>query len=197
MIKYIGDISINDALILQMFAKKSNNILEFGVGASTQILSYYTQNKIDSVETSDEWINRTTYNFDLMEIKNKPNFILYPSFYTQLKQQYDFIFDDGADEFRLDFAIKTFGLLKIGGFFALHDTRRTNDIVVLSEILKKFSPEIATIFVNYNNSNISIIEKRKALFYENWNEVENKPNYESGYSEIPINLINNYKINNL
>ena len=58
MIEYIGDISKADALVLKELAENATAILEFGCGASTQVMSVYTKNRIISIDTSQEWIDK-------------------------------------------------------------------------------------------------------------------------------------------
>jgi tRNA A58 N-methylase Trm61 len=71
MINYIGDISKADANILADLAEQSENILEFGVGASTQVLAAYGKGKVTTTETSMEWVEKTKQNLKLLGIEKE------------------------------------------------------------------------------------------------------------------------------
>lgn len=184
MIPYIGDISKADAQILKDLALISTNILEFGCGASTQVIANYCKYNFTSVETEKWWIERTQENLDLLGIKKGVKFEDYYKFVPE--GEYDFIFDDGTDEFRLPFAFKTWQHLKIGGYLLFHDTRRGRDVQNISDFIVKHSPEIESVFINKDHSNITVIKKKVAEFYENWNEVEGREPWESGY--VPVDV---------
>lgn len=184
MIQYIGDISKEDANILADLAEQSDNILEFGVGASTQVLAAYGKGKVTSVETSPEWIERTKINLRLLEITKEVDFQDYYTF--QPFTEYDLIFDDGATEFRLPFALLTWKFLKIGGYLLIHDTRTSREVQVVHDFMQACSPEIESIFINKDHSNITVIKKKEQEHYINWNEAEGRKHWQSGYE--PVNL---------
>jgi predicted O-methyltransferase YrrM len=184
MIPYVGDISKADAKILKDIASVSSRILEFGVGGSTQILAAYGLGTVTTVETELSWTTRTQENLKLLGIEKEVDFKVYRDFVPE--GEYDFIFDDGADEFRLPFAFNTWNNLAIGGFLLFHDTRRGRDVQNIADFIVKHSPEIESVFINKDHSNITVINKKKAEFYENWNEVENREPWESGYE--PVNI---------
>jgi predicted O-methyltransferase YrrM len=184
MIPYIGDLSRADAKILKDLASKSNSILEFGVGGSTQILAAYGLGKLTTVETDLSWAIRTQENLKLLGIAKEVVFEDYGVFLPF--DEYDLIFDDGADEFRLPFAYKTWPCLKEGGYMLFHDTRRGKDVQNIADFIVKFSPEIESVFINKDHSNITVFKKKKAEFYENWNEIEGREPWESGYE--PVNV---------
>lgn len=176
---YIGDISKQDAKLLADHAFYADRILEFGVGASTQVLRANSRGEMISVETSPEWIEKTKENFKLLGINKTVDFRDYYTFKPD--GVYDLIFDDGATEFRLPFAQLVWENLAIGGYFLLHDTRTDREVKVVSELVKLYSPEIEIIFMNKDHSNITVIKKKDSEFYSNWNLDENKPPYMSGY----------------
>lgn len=184
MINYIGDISKADSVILRNMAKQSTNILEFGSGGSTQVLAAYTKGKVASVETDKNWMVRTNENLRLLEINTEVEFKDYYSFIPE--GEYDLIFDDGATEFRLPFAQLTWKHLKIGGYLLIHDTRTSREVQVVHDFMKEFSPEIESIFINKDHSNITVIKKKVAEFYINWNETENRKPWQSGYEEVNL-----------
>jgi len=86
---YIGDISTNDFLILKELAIKSTNILEFGVGASTQIILNYTHGIVTSIDTSDEWIELTKKNLQYLNINKSIDFQRYENFQPSTDIKYD------------------------------------------------------------------------------------------------------------
>jgi predicted O-methyltransferase YrrM len=184
MIPYIGDLSKADAKILKELATVSTRILEFGVGGSTQILAAYGLGTLTTIETSLEWTERTKENLKLLGIEKEVVFLEYNDFIPE--GEYDLIFDDGADEFRLPFAFNTWNHLSVGGFMLFHDTRRGKDVQNIADFIVKHSPEIESVFINKDHSNITVINKKKAEFYENWNEVEGREPWESGYE--PVNV---------
>lgn len=194
MIQYIGDISKADAIILKELAEQSESILEFGVGASTQVLAAYGKGKVTSVETSPEWIERTKMNLRFLEITKEVDFQDYYTF--QPFTEYDLIFDDGATEFRLPFALLTWKFLKIGGYLLIHDTRTSREVQVVHDFMQACSPEIESIFINKDHSNITVIKKKSAEFYENWNEVEGRKPWQSGYEPVNLEEFNSLKNGN-
>jgi len=173
MIPYIGDISKMDAVILRKLACEATSILEFGPGASTQVMAAYSTCPMRTVETDPTWIERTKQrmaNLQLREIK----YGTYQEFLQLPGNGYDLIFDDGVDRLRREFAFKAWPLLKVGGKLAFHDTRRSQDVDNIVAFLKQFSPSIRTIEVNKDESNITIFEKRLDIFFQDWNMEEGR-----------------------
>lgn len=188
---YIGDVSKQDYLVLKEFAEKSNNILEFGQGASTQILSYYTSGIVDSLESDKKWIDTTKRNFDLLGIdQNKCNFIHSMDKISIPNKEYDFVFVDCIDHKRLEMALSSWPKLKSGGSIAFHDTRRSQDIKNFTSLINNVFNEIDNVEINYLNSNISFITKRQTpLYYENWNHKEGRFTCEVGYGNFDTRLL--------
>lgn len=190
MIKYIGDISMMDAQVLCQMAQEHHTILEFGCGASTQVIAKYKANSSSfrSIDTSQEWIDKTIQNLGLLGISSfSVEFEQYEDFMGKLKpeNQYDFIFDDGADSLRKDFALKIWPHLATHGHLALHDTRRPHDFRNVLEILATFQNEIGAVYFNTNGSNITTIQKVQPKPYDNWQIRESKEPWMLGYGEIP------------
>jgi roadblock/LC7 domain-containing protein len=189
MINYIGDISKEDACVLAHLAESSSFILEFGVGASTQVLSAYADNPIVSLDTSKEWIERTRINLGLLKIENSPAIFHYETIIDHLvgypNLAFDLIFDDGVDELRREFAIHSWRSLKVGGILALHDTRRLQDIQNVCAVIENFGNEIEKVLFNYQHSNITLIYKKEYEPYENWQITEKKEPWQLGWAEIP------------
>lgn len=200
MIPYIGDISEADARVLQILVMSKHNTLEFGCGASTQVLAAYVGDdpewKVTSIDTSQEWMDKTKSNLLLLDIKKEVKFEEYHQFMqslSTLKPQYDFIFDDGVDHLRRDFAIQIWPFLAVGGTIAFHDTRRAPDVRNVLEVIAHYQDEIDHVHFNVSGSNITIVRKKKAQPYENWQITENRLPWQLGYSEPDLEYIKNYK----
>lgn len=193
MIPYIGDISKADAKLLKNFAEISDNILEFGCGASTQVMAKYLKegSRFTSVDTEFSWIDTTKRNMYLLEVDTEVMFIHYNSFILGYPryQPYDFIFDDGVDSKRREFAIAMWPMLKVGGIMAFHDTRREPDFRNVLEMLAHFQDEIDHVFFNAEGSNITCVYKKLPELYDNWQISENKEQWMIGYGEPDINYI--------
>jgi len=209
---YIGDLSKYDYEVLKELSINSTNILEFGVGASTQVLRNFSDGDITSIETSMFWIDLTKKNLKYLNIEKKVNFFLYENFEPNL-EQYDLIFNDGIDSLRSEFGVKVWKNLKTGGVIAYHDTRRRKDIENVLELVGYFKNEIESIIFNKDNSNITLVKKKikDDILYNNninidkiltespyydWNDVENKIKLPNGISikegcDIPDFLKNN------
>lgn len=174
MINYIGDLSKQDVNVLHKYAQKQKRILEFGVGGSTQIFAQVAKDaQIFSVETSNEWVVKTKSNFNKLNIVDN---IIYLNYGDNIPiNNFDIIFDDGIDTLRLDFAYRSWKLLKTNGFLLFHDTRREQDMLNVSNFLINFYNEIDNIFINIDDSNITIIQKCLPKKYINWQISENEP----------------------
>lgn len=183
MLKYIGDISKNDAEVLKEYALLSTSILEFGSGGSTQVLAAYTQGNIISIDTEWSWVEKTIRNLGILGVTKEVSFHGYSKFMNELasKKTYDFIFDDGVDSLRREFAIKMWPYLSIGGVLAFHDTRRGHDFRNVLEVLAIYHNEVDTVIFNKEGSNITCIYKKIPEPYENWQLVENRTPQQLGY----------------
>lgn len=180
-IKWIGDLSLEDADVLARYAKSSKNILEFGCGGSTQILSQCSQNII-SVDTDPKWIEVTEHRLTQISRRNSVKFLSYT---TEFDQQFDLILVDGVDNLRRQFAIETWQYLKEGGVMLFHDTRRFQDFQNAAWIAQLHHNEISQIDINARasndkSSNITVIHKKIYEPYVNWNHIEGKPQWSYG-----------------
>lgn len=182
--EFIGDLSENDADLLESYANSFSKILEFGSGGSTQIFAQCLPKVLVSVETDPFWIERTIKNLEMFEEKTNPVFVPYDAYPVQ---EYDLIFVDGVWDKRLDFAIKTWPLLDKHGVMIFHDTRRWFDAENAFRLCAKFYDEIDCVIVNENDSNCTIIMKCPRIEYVNWNETEGKPKWAYGIGEKPVN----------
>lgn len=179
MIPYVGDISRADAELLRMLALNSAAILEFGCGASTQVLAAYTAGKVISVDTDQSWIAKTDRNLRRLGYRGKVSFVTYENFESVSS---DLIFVDGLNELRLPFALKCWDDLVVGGSLCFHDTRRTepygkaelSDVQMVCAVIECHSREIGSVFLNKDASNITIINKRPPLLLEDWAKAEGR-----------------------
>lgn len=196
MIQYIGDISKADAEVLHDFAINATNILEFGVGSSTQILSKYSSGNMTSIDTDRLWIEKTKDNLKVLGIK-EPFFVTYHNWKPQTYHPYpefDFIFDDGVDNLRKEFGLHMFSYLKIGGFLALHDTRRPHDARNFCEILAHYHNEVDLVQMNVGHSNVSVMRKKVNEPYDNWQISEKREPWQLGYKSLPQEFIDSLKL---
>jgi len=192
MIAYIGDISIIDAGLLRSIAQlKRGNFLEFGCGASTQVLAKYKREGTEfiSIDTSGEWIAKTKENLQYLGIDSSTvQFDTYDRFMQEVAQKgkmFDFIFDDGVDHLRREFAIRIWPYLSPGGLMAFHDTRRAPDFRNVLEILAQFQNEVTEARFNFADSNITYVFKGTSAPYDNWQITEKREPWMLGYGEIP------------
>lgn len=201
MIKYIGDISEADARLLRDYARGSEKILEFGCGASTQVLAKYCTHLIHSIDTSPDWIDKTKKNLDLFSLKDfvlfesYDAFLNHPNIYT-VSGTFDFVFDDGVDHLRREFAIKIWPYIEVGGVLAFHDTRRPADMDNVLAVIRHYMDEVAVVRFNEDDSNITTIRKKKAAPYTNWQIDEKKEPWQLGYGDPPQEFIDSLKKTN-
>ena len=145
-----------------------------------------------SIDTEYSWIARTISNIKLFEIDDENlDFFLYSAFVPV--KQYDFIFDDGADSLRREFAIKMWPYLKVGGLIAFHDTRRGHDFRNVLEVLATFQDEIDHVYFNAEGSNITCVYKKNPEPYDNWQISEDKKAWQLGWEEPPKEFIDGLK----
>lgn len=175
-LKWIGDLSLEDADVLAQYGRQSQEVLEFGCGGSTQILSQCSKNII-SVDTDPNWIAATERRLLQISRYNSVQFLPYT---TEFTQQFDLILVDGVDHLRRQFAIDTWRYLNVGGVMLFHDTRRFQDFQNAAWVAQLYYNEISTIDVNARasndkSSNITIIHKKAHEPYVNWNYTEGKP----------------------
>lgn len=178
MIDYIGDISKNDALVLKELAEHATNILEFGPGASTQVMAAYTSGRILSVETEPSWIESAKGHLERLGLS--ADFVSYDQFSKSPGGPYDLVFNDGALSLREEFALAAWDCLKADGVLCFHDTRTTRVVLQIASFFSTRSASIKRVEVNKDLSNITVIHKRPPLHYENWNVAESRTEYEAG-----------------
>lgn len=179
-IKFIGDLSLEDADVLAGYAQNADSILEFGSGGSTQIFAQFKASTVVSVETDTDWIDITQKR--LKQINKEVEFVPYTTTFNQL---FDLIFVDGVDHLRKEFAIETWKYLKSDGVMIFHDTRRFQDFQNAAWVSQLYFNEIKTIDINATasnkvSSNLTVLHKKPLEQYVNWNDVENKPKWAYG-----------------
>lgn len=179
-IKFIGDLSVEDAKVLVELGKKAKVILEFGVGGSTQIFAQCKPKTLVSVETDPSWISLTQKRLSQLSDITHPAFVNYGQ---HPNNQYDLIFVDGVDHLRKQFAIDTWSQLTVNGVMVFHDTRRFQDFANAAWIAQLYFNEISRVDVNVNNSNLTVIYKKEHQPYVNWNYTEGKPFW--AYGGVP------------
>ena len=181
-LRFVGDLSIQDARILDQYAA-CNDVLEFGAGGSTQIFAQRAESVV-SVETDPAWIERTQTNLAVIENAVPVRFVPYDLF--TYNDSYDVIFVDGIPSKRLDFAERAWSCLKPGGCMIFHDTRRFEYFKEAAWIMQLHFDEISRVDINKDESNMTVIGKRiNPLPYENWNETEDKPRWAYGAEQRP------------
>lgn len=187
--EFIGNLSKADVDVLAEHAESAGNILEFGVGGSTQILAQAVAEnvKILSLDTDKAWITTTRNNLRKLGVRRAVEFRLYDDWLTRKKKpvEYDLIFNDGLRDNRLPFAIEAWEQLKVGGKLLWHDTRRPQDVQDVIKLIETYNKEIESAFFNLRDSNITVLTKRAPLEYVNWNKIEGKADWQLGIAPIP------------
>lgn len=189
-VKYVGDLSKQDAVVLERYARNAYRALEFGVGGSTQIIAQTlpAEAAFWSLDTDAGWITTTQENLRRLGVGDRCQLRPYED-WIPTGIQLDFIFDDGVDRLRRDFAFRSFPRLAIGGVLLFHDTRRLRDVQNVLSVIEGFFDEIES--VNFNErvdgvaSNITVVRKKAKEPYVNWNAVEQRPPWAYGQGAVP------------
>ena len=176
MVKFTGDLSLNDAELLEQYSRCSSDILEFGVGGSTQIFAQTAKKPGLSLDTDPRWVEATAKR--LSEMGVRWTFKMFNDWTA--KGSYDLIFDDGHDHFRRKFAIESWPLLRVGGYMIFHDTRRAVDVGNVTSMINLYFNEIETVYFNQWHSNMTVVRKKTYEPYVNWHAVEGKPEWMYG-----------------
>jgi hypothetical protein len=173
-LRYVGDISRQDAQVLADHAGAAHRILEFGVGASTQVLAQVAPPGaiVTAVETDPDWVARTEYHLGLFGVRARVDFVSYREWLAREVGVIDLAFVDGLPELRPDFAGRAWRALRVGGVLLVHDTRRAGDVAWLLDLLKSQHLEVDSVAMNVRASNITVVRKKVAEPYVNWNMAE-------------------------
>lgn len=182
-VRFVGDLSLQDACVLVEYGRKSKNILEFGAGGSTQIFAQCMPSRLVTVETDARWIDRTMSRVAMLDKKTEPAFVPFDYYPTNFAA--DLIFVDGISELRGKFCLNTWEQLKVGGVMIFHDTRRPEYFQHVLNLSHKFFNEIGRIDVNADQSNMTVVHKSPRLSYVDWNQTEGKPAWAYGTAEHP------------
>lgn len=191
MIKYIGDLSREDAAILTCYASRAHSILEFGVGASTQIIAQVLPEDATfvSIDTEMKWIKQTRRYLERLGVADKAQLCDAATWTPADDQRFDLIFDDGYGPWRGEFAQRAWNWLTVGGTMLFHDTRRPQDVRNVLHLIAERFDEITVVHwneaVDAVSSNITAVVKKKREGYVNWNVVEGRPQWAIGYGEVP------------
>jgi len=189
MKKFVGDLSLSDAELLERYASRARRVLEFGVGGSTQIIaqSIAVDATFLSLDTDPAWIDVTQDRLRRLGVADRCRFFPYEGWreaVTAISPTFDLIFDDGVDAHRREFGLESWKLLEPGGFMIFHDTRRFGDFVNVAWLLQTHFEEVAEARFNervgYEASNISVVLKKKREPYVDWRFVEGKPMWRYG-----------------
>lgn len=190
MKKYVGDISRQDAELLEEYAGRSRSVLEFGVGGSTQVIAQSIPDGASfiSLDTNEEWISVTRKNLERLGVENRCRMVAYKK-WSNDQNRYDLIFDDGEGSLRRDFALRSFPMLTVGGSMLFHDTRRLSDVRNVLAVIEIFFEEIEHVHMNERvggiSSNITVIRKKVKEPYVDWNTVEGRLSWQLGYGVVP------------
>jgi len=178
---FIGSLSIQDAIIFSKQVENCQKVLEFGCGASTQIIAQCSNKDslIYSVDTNQKWMDGVKeFITNEMSINKNISFVSFENKNSIKEKDFDLIFDDGLAKNRLDFALWSWSKLKSNnGKLIIHDTRRPGEINLVSTIFQKYGNEISNISVNPNHSSLTIITKKELEPYSDWNVVEKRQSW--------------------
>jgi predicted O-methyltransferase YrrM len=188
-VKFVGDLSRNDAKVLEAFGRASRSILEFGCGGSTQVLcqAMAPGARMVSLETDPMWVDRTRSNLDILGVpRGAYDLLPYAGWEAALEgRTFDLIFVDGVEEERDAFARAAFPRLEVGGWILYHDTRRRRDLRNLVELIMEHHTMVGEVRINFDQSNLSGFRRKLPERYENWNETEGRTGWKLGACEPP------------
>ena len=192
-LRYVGDLSREDADLLARLAGEANRILEYGVGASTQVFAQAAkpQTEILSLDTEDYWIDRTRLLLDELVPEHRVQLQRFERL-TVLEDSadgsFDLVFDDGHEDLRLEFGLAAWRLLRMGGKLVLHDTRRRGDVGNVLLFAARFFREIERIDLNPQGSSLSILHKCARKPHFDWNQQEDREAWEMGEDDLDTTI---------
>lgn len=191
--KIDGDLSRADVLVLYLLCR-NKNVIEFGIGASTILLSQIA-NKVITYEHDEEWVKKTE-----PKLNDKVEIRMIEKSEEAVKgigEECDVLFDDGHSILRAPALLEFWPYIKEHAI--LHDSRMTYagncvkrfiDAFTIKNpklgepgfVLKKANPglpdnpytgSLDSIYWNYLDSNMVVMKKKPyTLYYENWNITE-------------------------
>lgn len=190
MKKFVGDLSVADAEIIERYASNAHQVLEFGSGGSTQIIaqSLPASGHLLSVETDSAWIVATRRRLDRLAVSDRCTFSLYENWWVEA-ESYDLVFVDGLRDLRHSFARRAWDYLKIGGTMLVHDTRRESDVEDVLSLVRARFEEVQDVRLNEaalgQASNTTAIVKKTRESYVNWQDAENQPRWKYALTPEP------------
>jgi hypothetical protein len=194
MKKFVGDLSLQDAELLERYVARAKAVLEFGVGGSTQIIAQSIPEgaKFASIDTDPSWMrsrgiasassaSRTAATFSRTTGGCGGDERVAPVRYY---------LDDGVDHLRRQFALDSWVLLEPGGFMLFHDTRRFGDFVNVAWVMQsssKRSRRCIAISAWTGGAATSPLSRRsRARRISTGNHSENKPLWMyGGFGPVP------------
>lgn len=190
--KYIGDLSSQDAALLERYARNATAVLEFGVGGSTQIIAQALSPlaSFTALDTDPMWVETTQRYLARLGVEDRCQMLAYDAWQSRPPLgSYDLIFNDGLLALRPDFARRSFPMLSVGGVMLFHDTRRPFDVRYVLDVVGEFFEEVEDVHLNERfegaSSNITAVRKKTREPYVNWNEAEARPLWAYGLGEVP------------
>ena len=192
MRKFVGDLSVEDAEIIERYAKRAKRVLEFGVGGSTQIIAQVLPKKsrFVTVDTDPRWIRMTHARLGKLGVQDRCRFLSYARWLRRRAAgTFDLIFIDGQADLRCTFAKRAWSRLTSTGVMLFHDTRRTRDVVAMLSVVLANHEEVASIRMNERyrgaSSNISVVRKKPREPRVDWHAAEDKPSWMYGQKDVP------------
>lgn len=179
-----GDISRADVLVLVEICT-NKNVIEFGVGGSTLILSRCAKSLL-SYDTDEEWINRISKRLSKIDDKTCEPVLKHTKALPKEIPTCDVLFIDGYGPHRSDWLINHFDKCSIAICHdSLGDTGNGPTLYhIMSELFKHrdLLEMLDTARFHYLNSNMVVIQKRETrITYTNWNVVEKDDNRKDHY----------------
>jgi predicted O-methyltransferase YrrM len=163
-LRYVGDLSAADAALLAELAAGARRILEYGVGASTQVFAQAAAagSEIVGLDRDRYWIERTRSLLAELAPGREVRLVQFDRLAALdafADGSFDLVFDDGEDDLRLEFALAAWRLVPVGGRLVLHDTRRPRDAGNALAVVFRYFREIGRVDLNPGNTNLAILHK--------------------------------------
>jgi predicted O-methyltransferase YrrM len=204
-IRWVGDLSLQDADVLAKYGSNSEVVFEHGSGGSTMIFAQ-TSKQVFAYEHNPQWVSTVSERIKQLNFQNA---IISSDLKGIVKQisEIDVAFIDGLVPARHKIARIIWSKLKNGGFMLFHDSREfdprnkkhtqtsryKNDLPALTYLItSEFRGEIENISFNVSasdgeKSNINVIQKNKQPFYVDWQEIEKRPSWCYGTDQNVLN----------
>lgn len=167
-----GDLSRKDVINLCLRCN-DKNVVEFGMGGSTLLLARCCRSLV-SFDTSPEWYATTQHRMAQVPDRTcSPTLTLEEGIPRDIPEC-DVLWLDGRPDLRKVWLTKFW---EKASTVIVHDSRRLVDVSDVLDVITPHFESIKAIHINYDESNLLIVEKRDApLVWENWNVTECKDN---------------------